>query len=330
MGIKFDCVHCGHVLHVKDYLAGKRGVCPHCQGKVVIPATSSHGAASANGAGVAVEVPILSDAQQPTRELNEQAVIDHRMVISLTDPATGSGASARQPLAGAPGDPIAEAPQLNWYVLPAGSTTKYGPAPGTMMRDWIAEGRVAADALLWREGWDQWRPAAAIFPQLVAAAAAHANAAVVAVAVQQPVGGQRAQATPSTAPAAEVVIADFPVAVARAAASPASVAKSRPETSPGSERIPNVAHAAGAQASLAIQPVAAVPLTTSPAEASVTDGSQAVVLGLDDVAPSLSAPRAPVQRKAGKITLKQRNLIVGIMAVVVLLMFFVVVYMLWQ
>jgi hypothetical protein len=34
------------------------------------------------------------------------------------------------------------------------------------MRRWIAEGRVAGDSLVWREGWADWKPAATIFPDL--------------------------------------------------------------------------------------------------------------------------------------------------------------------
>ena len=36
MGIRFTCPS-GHQLHVKTFLAGKRGVCPHCGAKFVIP-----------------------------------------------------------------------------------------------------------------------------------------------------------------------------------------------------------------------------------------------------------------------------------------------------
>jgi hypothetical protein len=36
MGIRFTCPN-GHKLHVKTYLAGKRGVCPQCGAKILIP-----------------------------------------------------------------------------------------------------------------------------------------------------------------------------------------------------------------------------------------------------------------------------------------------------
>jgi hypothetical protein len=34
------------------------------------------------------------------------------------------------------------------------------------MRRWITEGRVAADSLVWREGWPDWKPAPDVFPSL--------------------------------------------------------------------------------------------------------------------------------------------------------------------
>jgi hypothetical protein len=39
MGIRFQCPN-GHPLHVKDFLAGKRGICPECDAKFVVPKTS--------------------------------------------------------------------------------------------------------------------------------------------------------------------------------------------------------------------------------------------------------------------------------------------------
>jgi hypothetical protein len=62
-------------------------------------------------------------------------------------------------------DPIAEAPEMIWYVRPP-SGGQFGPAPGDVMRSWLAEGRVSADSLVWREGWRDWLEAGEVFPQL--------------------------------------------------------------------------------------------------------------------------------------------------------------------
>lgn len=62
-------------------------------------------------------------------------------------------------------DPIAESPEAVWYVRPP-TGGQFGPADGTIMRRWLNEGRVSADALVWREGWPDWKPAGPVFPSL--------------------------------------------------------------------------------------------------------------------------------------------------------------------
>ena len=63
------------------------------------------------------------------------------------------------------GDPLSESPGAVWYVRPA-SGGQFGPATADVMRGWLAEGRVGADTLVWREGWREWQEASATFPQL--------------------------------------------------------------------------------------------------------------------------------------------------------------------
>jgi hypothetical protein len=185
MGIRFECIHCGHILHVKDYLAGKRGICPHCQGKIDIPHGSTIQAGPDEGGPVAVELRNAID-EQPTREMGPTIPADPRLTAGMTgSPHAITNAapaytppnvpSPQQPMGAtgpAPGDSSGDAGLSQWYVLPPGSMTKYGPAQGDLIRSWVDEGRVAADALVWREGWPQWRPAASVFPQLAQAALA--------------------------------------------------------------------------------------------------------------------------------------------------------------
>jgi len=178
MGIKFDCKHCGHSLHVKDHLAGKRGICPHCQGKVDIPALSDDGASVGGVATASIE--LRTAIAEPTTQELVNPVVGNGAAGAPAVVAPTGGVSPSESIAHS-GDSIAEAPHLQWYVLPPGSMTKYGPAAGNMMRAWLTEGRVPADALVWREGWPQWRPAATVFPQL-----RQAPTQQVAVAVVQP------------------------------------------------------------------------------------------------------------------------------------------------
>lgn len=164
MGIKFECEHCGRTLNVKDFLAGKRGICPKCGGRIEIPGPGGNGSPAAPGA----------DQSRAAASANGGA------------------------------DPIAESPQSKWFVLPAGSTKNYGPALGEVMRQWLREGRISADALVWREGWSEWRKAAVAFPQL----AATGPVAATATPAVSPVGLQAAFAptTPSVVDVPEIVI----------------------------------------------------------------------------------------------------------------------------
>lgn len=58
-----------------------------------------------------------------------------------------------------------EAPNAVWYVRPSAGG-QYGPATPDVIRVWLAEGRIAGDTLVWREGWRDWREAGEVFPQM--------------------------------------------------------------------------------------------------------------------------------------------------------------------
>ena len=67
MGIRFSCPN-GHLLNVKEHLAGKRGICPSCGAKFVIPAAVESAEASAvpAGAGVSTIAGATSQSEQPS------------------------------------------------------------------------------------------------------------------------------------------------------------------------------------------------------------------------------------------------------------------------
>ncbi len=142
------------MLNVKDHLAGKRGICPDCQSRLEIPLASliqgSSRAPFVPGASITLKEPV-SGASNP-------GPVTPSVAPTPPAPSVENGAAV---------DPIAEAPQLQWYVQPQGSTSRYGPAAGETMRSWMRAGRVAPDALIWREGWPNWRIAQSVFPQLV-------------------------------------------------------------------------------------------------------------------------------------------------------------------
>src|SRR5262249_46476391 len=84
-------------------------------------------------------------------------------------------------------DPLQEAPDAVWYVR-AATGGQFGPASAEIMRNWLKEGRVPANSLVWRAGWQEWRSASSTFGQLAAWA-------------PPPTAGPLQQATPIMAPA---------------------------------------------------------------------------------------------------------------------------------
>ena len=151
-------------MHVKNNLAGKRGFCASCQGKIRIPQQSTVAAAEPTTAATepaatqllaSTTTFTLPAATRPTTESFDLQGI----AVTIALPV----APAAEPKP----DPVAENPRLQWFVLPAGSSTQFGPAMGEIFLDWIAAGRVAADSLVWRQDWPEWRRAGDVLPQLV-------------------------------------------------------------------------------------------------------------------------------------------------------------------
>jgi hypothetical protein len=146
MGIKFLCPN-GHKLHVKAFLSGKKAICPKCGVRVVVPADGQQVDDSPSNAD--------SDDSQAIAESGARPGEDSK-AGDATAPTVAPAALA---------DPIDDAPTAVWYVRPA-TGGQFGPASGEIMRAWITEGRVGASSLVWRAGWQEWRAASAIFPQL--------------------------------------------------------------------------------------------------------------------------------------------------------------------
>jgi hypothetical protein len=75
------------------------------------------------------------------------------------------GGIAPSPPGAAAEDPLTGSGEMIWYVRPP-SGGQFGPAGRDLMRTWLAEGRISADSLVWREGWRDWLEASQVFPQL--------------------------------------------------------------------------------------------------------------------------------------------------------------------
>ncbi len=144
MGIRFYCPQ-GHKLNVKDFQAGRKGICPFC--------------------GVKLQIPLQSTRPSSRKHETDDDAPDAARTIQEQEETANVAAAAPEPEQTAAIDPLVASGNAVWYVRPAGGG-QFGPATAEIMRAWLAEGRLAADTYVWREGWRDWQLAGGVFPQL--------------------------------------------------------------------------------------------------------------------------------------------------------------------
>ncbi|MDZ4659243.1 MAG: DUF4339 domain-containing protein [Bythopirellula sp.] len=127
MGIRFYCPN-GHKLNVKSFLAGKRGICPDCDTKFIVPAVS----------GGTVEAIDENEPPPPPSPLAE---------INM------------------PGDSGVGLATDVWHVRTA-TGQQHGPATTAVLKTWIVEKKIDRDSWVWRTGWLDWQRASDVFPEL--------------------------------------------------------------------------------------------------------------------------------------------------------------------
>jgi hypothetical protein len=219
MGIRFHCPN-GHKLNVKSFQAGRKGICPYCGTKFVIPIQSTRKSSKEERAALRALAAASSTAMNPASQnaspgsagnmpiaasqtfspnssssppIIESAKAGDKMspkpaFFSSQQDAGGNGFALPSlpttadsitdilnsgplhdapaaPTTANPADPLIEAGDVVWYVRPS-SGGQYGPATSNMMRQWLAEGRIGHNTLVWREGWRDWRQALDVFQQL--------------------------------------------------------------------------------------------------------------------------------------------------------------------
>src|SRR5487761_1124215 len=220
MGIKFTCPACGRALNVKSELGGKKGRCPKCQAKIEIPAESaadsgSSGSQASSPSGLApAPATGLPTASAATAAPGSTAAPRAAAGAGAVTSAEKSTILLTPQAAGVPGGvagPISEAPQMQWYALPPGAANQYGPAKGEEFRVWMQEGRITADALVWRQDWPDWKRAGSVFPKLEAAASVAAPVAAPAAGTPLPTATAARPMTAGSPPVAQPI---FPVAAA--------------------------------------------------------------------------------------------------------------------
>jgi hypothetical protein len=226
MGIRFRCPICDKKIHVKDFLAGKRGICPKCDAGVDIPLVSqlppSLNKKSRKRSGVTTvrDVPaVASSTPSPT----------HGRLIGTTEYPTV--------------DPLIEFPKRPWFVAtPDGRDL--GPLAASEVREMIDVGDIVAETSVRRDDWpiplvaaavwQNWKgadPFAAVFAKAAPADTPSPSASPAAVASPAADNGPSAEhRTPQAVPlhAAAPVAAETPTAQL-----PPAIGKAPSDGSPG-------------------------------------------------------------------------------------------------
>ena len=195
MGIVCRCPN-GHRVKVKDFQAGRRGLCPTCGAKFSIPAAAEGEPSGPPSAAGMEGQPSLPLARFVPLEPAVAATLPRALPFGTARAAADAAAAAaaqesselfaetmplgEDPLAGEPTTVwsaeaaggelhalLAERPDLSWRIAyPGGEASE--PVDATAMQHWLAGGQAEGAELVWRADWPEWMPVRQVFPDFFA------------------------------------------------------------------------------------------------------------------------------------------------------------------
>jgi|GEM_PF-1280285 len=152
MPIDIRCEHCHSSFQLADKalekFAGKKVKCPTCKQPILVPGEPTSG--SAGSSGEVVQSGQISAAQSTAQQ--RPPVLD-KPAVSKPDGATAKTIATKKQAAD------------KWY-LQTEEGEQYGPVTKAELDQWLAEGRIDASCQILCEGWDQWRWAEDVYPEL--------------------------------------------------------------------------------------------------------------------------------------------------------------------
>lgn len=165
MGIVSHCPN-GHRVKVKDFLAGKTGICPSCGARFRIPLATAP--APGNGrAEVSSGLPIadVASLDAPVAVSPPPALLLAGAMVELAE---------RKTAVKIPPGAITEASSASWCIaMPGGQPSS--AMSGAALFDWLTSGTVTGGELVWRSDWSDWRPVSEVFPDHVPPAASRSQ-----------------------------------------------------------------------------------------------------------------------------------------------------------
>jgi len=164
VAIKVKCNQCGAAFGVPEKYAGKRIKCPKCkQSTIEIPADEQ------SAAKPAVSQPAPAQ-KAPAQKAPAQKAPAQKMPTQKAPSQQG---------------------EQQWYLQAdeTGETEPYGPVSKEEMDNWAAEGRLDGTCQVLKEGWEQWKWAEEIYPELGTSHAEQTPTAEAPAAAANPFAG---------------------------------------------------------------------------------------------------------------------------------------------
>jgi len=154
MGIRFRCPACGKKIHVKDFLAGKRGICPRCDAGVDIPLASQLPPKLPSSRKKKSRPPAPDQAGDA---MGDEA--DDLVEVPAGVPLGRLLGASELPTI----DPLVESPGRRWYAF-APDGHEVGPLSAADVRTMIDVGDIRAESSVRRDDWPERMIAAAVWP----------------------------------------------------------------------------------------------------------------------------------------------------------------------
>ncbi len=151
MPIDIQCNQCKKRFRVPDKFGGRRIKCPNCEDAIEVRGEDA--AEEGSGKAAADEKPAVGSGAGSTPAIAEKPA-----------PADSSVRTVREPDQEAEAEAEAE-DEGQWYMQ-TDDGEQYGPVDREELNAWVAEGRIDGTCQLLCDGWDQWKWADELFPEL--------------------------------------------------------------------------------------------------------------------------------------------------------------------
>ena len=173
MPIEAKCSGCNRRVRVAEKYAGKKIKCPACKGIILLPTLENDSAETESSEAVVAK----AEASKPESargkaskpegsKADSSKVVVAKQEVAKAAAKTGAKPTAKKPAAKKPAPKPAED---KWY-LQTEEGEQYGPVDRAEIEAWLADGRIDDTCQLLKDGWEQWKWAEEVFPEVTNAA----------------------------------------------------------------------------------------------------------------------------------------------------------------